>query len=155
MEQLTLISIYKHYAIDITDPRSMQDVCHMNFAVDFAHCGVSVAQWLEHRSAESEGLRFDSSEFFLCPCSWQDEKTFSGANGLIVTDPCGSNSSAVSEMTAFDGRIVHNRINGFTICHGIFRTGFVRTPLPEFRGGASSHYAMHEVRFFQLKIQSI
>ena len=45
---------------------------------------------------------------------------------------CGSNSSADSEMTAFDGRIVHNRINGFTICHGIFRTGFVRTPLPDF-----------------------
>ena len=26
-----------------------------------AHRGVSVAQWLEHRSAVSEGLRFDSS----------------------------------------------------------------------------------------------
>ena len=96
------------------------------------HC-CSQHVWSAHLwSAESEGLRFDSSELFLCPCSWQDEKTFSGANGLIVTDPCGSNSSADSEMTAFDGRIVHNRINGFTICHGIFRTGFVRTPLPEF-----------------------
>ena len=140
----------------------MQDVCHMNFAVDFAQCGVSVAQWLEHRSAESEGLRFDSSELFLCPCSWQDEKTFSGANGLIVTDPCGSNSSANSEMTAFDGRIVHNRINGFTICHGIFRTGFVRTPLPEFSTHQEnklplrwrqSHYVIHEVRFFKLFIK--
>ena len=45
-----------------------------------------------------------------------------------MTDPCGSNSSADSEITLFDGRIVHNRINGFTICHEIFRTGFVRTP---------------------------
>ena len=82
-----------------------------------------------------------------------------------MTDPCGSDSSADSEMTTFDGRIVHNRINGFTICHGIFRTGFIRTPFTyEFstyqetkylRGGASSHYVMHEVRFFQLKIQSI
>ena len=62
----------------------------------------------------------------------QDEKTFSRANGLIVTDPCGSNSSADSEITAFDGEIVHNRINGFTLCYEIFRTGFVRTPLPEF-----------------------
>ena len=26
---------------------------------DDSHCGVSVAQWLEHQSAESEGLRFE------------------------------------------------------------------------------------------------
>ena len=32
-----------------------------NFVIDLAHRGVSVAQWLEHWSAESEGLRFDSS----------------------------------------------------------------------------------------------
>ena len=56
---ISLISIYKHYAIDIADPSSMQDACHMNFVIDLAHRGVSVAQWLEHRSAESEGLRFD------------------------------------------------------------------------------------------------
>ena len=41
---------------------SMQDACHINFAIDLAHCGVSVAQSIvEHRSAASEGLRFDSS----------------------------------------------------------------------------------------------
>ena len=45
---------YRH-----TDRSSMQDACHMNFVIDLAHRGVSVAQWLEHRSAESEGLRFD------------------------------------------------------------------------------------------------
>ena len=39
------ISIYKHYAIDIADPSSMQDACHMNFIKDLAHRGVSVAQW--------------------------------------------------------------------------------------------------------------
>ena len=50
-----------HYAFDITDPSSMQDACHMNFVVDLAHRGFSVVQWLEHRSADSEGLRFDSS----------------------------------------------------------------------------------------------
>ena len=33
----------------------------MNFVIDLAHSGVPVAQWLEHRSAESEGLRFDFS----------------------------------------------------------------------------------------------
>ena len=93
----------------------------MNFVIDLAHsslCGSVV----EHRSAESEGFRFDSS--------WG--LSFAGANGLIVTDPCGSNSSAGSEITVLDGRIFHNRINGFTICHEIFRTGFLRTPLPEF-----------------------
>ena len=49
--------IYKHQAIDIADSGSMQDVCHMNFVIDLAHRRVSVAQWLEHRSAKSESLR--------------------------------------------------------------------------------------------------
>ena len=39
------ISIYKHYAIDVAEPRSMQDASYMNFVVDLTHCGVSVAQW--------------------------------------------------------------------------------------------------------------
>ena len=62
-EKITIstISIYKLYAIDIANPRSMQDACHMNFVIDLAQRRVSVAQWLEHPSAESEGLRFDSS----------------------------------------------------------------------------------------------
>ena len=57
---ISLISTYKHYAIDIADPSSMQEACHMNFVIDLVHrslCGSVV----EHRSAESEGLRFDSS----------------------------------------------------------------------------------------------
>ena len=33
----------------------------MNFVKDLAPCGVFVGQWLEHRKAESEGLRLDSS----------------------------------------------------------------------------------------------
>ena len=45
----------------IADFSSMQDACHVNFVIDLAHREVSVAQSLEHRSAESEGLRFDSS----------------------------------------------------------------------------------------------
>ena len=35
----------RHDAINIADPISMQDVCHMNFVIDLAHRGVSVAQW--------------------------------------------------------------------------------------------------------------
>ena len=59
---ISLISIYKHYAIDIADPSSMQDVCHMNLVIDLAHRGVPASGSVgEHRSAESEGLRFCSS----------------------------------------------------------------------------------------------
>ena len=54
---ISLISIYKHYAVDIADPSSMQVACHMNFVIDLAHRGGSV---VEHRSTESKGLRFDS-----------------------------------------------------------------------------------------------
>ena len=36
-------SIYKHDAIDIADPSSMQDACHMNFVIDLAHLRVSRA----------------------------------------------------------------------------------------------------------------
>ena len=56
----------------------MQDTCDMNFVIDLAHRGVYVAQFLEHRSAESEGLRFDSSwglRIFSLSHAWQDEKT--------------------------------------------------------------------------------
>ena len=62
----------------VNDPSSMQDACHMNFVINLAHRGVSVAQW------QSIGaLRFDSSwglkifslshardekKIFLCLC---------------------------------------------------------------------------------------
>ena len=49
---------YKHDAIDVVHPSSMQDACHMNFIIDLAHGRVSVAQW---QSIEAQGLRFDSS----------------------------------------------------------------------------------------------
>ena len=35
----------ERYSIDIADPSSMQDTCYMNFLIDIAHCGVSMAQW--------------------------------------------------------------------------------------------------------------
>ena len=42
---ISLISIYKQYAVDIADPSSMQDACRMNFVIDLTHRGLSVAQW--------------------------------------------------------------------------------------------------------------
>ena len=38
-------SFYKNYAIDIADPSSMQDACHMNLVIYLAQRGVSMAQW--------------------------------------------------------------------------------------------------------------
>ena len=35
--------IYKHDAIDIADPNSIQDACHMNFVIDLPRCRVAVA----------------------------------------------------------------------------------------------------------------
>ena len=57
---ISLISFYEHDAIDIADPSSMQDACHMNFVIDLAYREVS-GSVVEHWNAESEGLRFDSS----------------------------------------------------------------------------------------------
>ena len=57
---ISLISFYEHDAIDIADPSSMQDACHKNFVIDLAYREVS-GSVVEHRNAESEGLRFDSS----------------------------------------------------------------------------------------------
>ena len=60
------IFIYKHEAIDIADPSSMQDMCHMYFVIDLAHRGVS--KKISDRTSEREIRRSDGdSEFFLCP----------------------------------------------------------------------------------------
>ena len=58
---ISLISTYRHYAIDIADPSCMQEACHMNFVIDLAHCEVSMFQWLQHLGAKSQGLRFNST----------------------------------------------------------------------------------------------
>ena len=39
------LSVYKHDAIDIADPSSMQEACHMDYVIDLAHRKVSVSQW--------------------------------------------------------------------------------------------------------------
>ena len=49
---ISLIYIYKHYAIDIADPSSMQDACHMNFVIDLAHRGGKVSERGIRRSEE-------------------------------------------------------------------------------------------------------
>ena len=38
-------SIYKHNAIDIADPSSMQDLRNMNFIIDLVHRSIFVAHW--------------------------------------------------------------------------------------------------------------
>ena len=47
--QNSLISIYRHYTIDIADPNSMLDACHMNFVIDLAHHELSVVRRSEVR----------------------------------------------------------------------------------------------------------
>ena len=65
---ISTISTYKHYAINIADPRSVQDACHMNFVKDLAHCSLC-GSVVEHWRVESKGLRFDSS-FLKLIFSW-------------------------------------------------------------------------------------
>ena len=54
-------SIYKHDAIDIADPSSMQDACYMtSLTVE--------SLWLSGRASEVWGsIPCGDSEFFLCP----------------------------------------------------------------------------------------
>ena len=82
---ISLIPIYKHYAIDIADPSSVQDACHMNFVIDLAHRGVSKAQWLEH-------LRFDSSWglriFYLAHAREKTEKKTSFSILRTIGNDC-------------------------------------------------------------------
>ena len=47
-------SIYRHDAINIADPRSMQDACHMNFVIDLAHS-----------RASKRGIRRSEDRFLL------------------------------------------------------------------------------------------
>ena len=75
---ISLISIFKHYAIDITDPNSMQDACHMNLLIagDLAYRWVSVAQWKSIGAWNPKvwgSIPNGDSEFFFVPRSWQDE----------------------------------------------------------------------------------
>ena len=70
MVSFSRISIYKHYAIDIADPSSMQDACHMNFVKDLDHRSVSVVRASERGIRRSE-VRFlmGTQNFFFVPRS--------------------------------------------------------------------------------------
>ena len=63
-------SFYKNYAIDIADPSSMQDACHMNFVIDLDHRSVSVVRASERGIRRSE-VRFlmGTQNFFFVPRS--------------------------------------------------------------------------------------
>ena len=84
---ISLIIIYKHYAIDIADPSSMQDACDMNFVTD----SLTVESlWLSGRASE-RGIRRSEVRFLMrtqnflsVPRSWQDEKTSFSTNYFIL-----------------------------------------------------------------------
>ena len=62
--------IYKHDAIDIADPSSMQDACHTNFVIDLAHRRVSVAHWYSIGARNRKvcgSIPHRDSEFFSLP----------------------------------------------------------------------------------------
>ena len=69
---ISLISIYKHYAIDIADPTSMEDAYLMNFVESL---------WLSGRASEREIRRSEvrflvgTQNFCFVPRSWLDGKT--------------------------------------------------------------------------------
>ena len=73
-----LYAIYKHDAINITDPCSMQDTCHIWTSKWALHSIESL--WLSVRASEC-GIRrsevkflMRTQNFFFVSCLWQDEK---------------------------------------------------------------------------------
>ena len=75
--------IYKHGAIDIADPSSIQDASHMNFVVDFIGTVESLtveSPWLSSRATKRgiwrSEIRFlmGTQNFSFIPRSWQDAK---------------------------------------------------------------------------------
>ena len=84
-KESNLNQTHKNYAIDIADPSSMQDACHMNFVTDLALRGGSV---VEHWSMESRDLKFDSSWGlnFFSSLSHTRDKTKHISLCLIVID---------------------------------------------------------------------
>ena len=76
---LSLILFTRHDAIDVADPSSLQDACHMNFAIDLAHC-ILCSSVVEHR------IPHQDSEIFLCPMHVTRRKT-SFSKYLFATVP--------------------------------------------------------------------
>ena len=60
----------------MADSGSMQDASHVNFVIDLAHRGVSVAQWKSIGARNPtvwDSIPHGDSEFFFVPRSWRDE----------------------------------------------------------------------------------
>ena len=71
-------SIYKLDTIDIADPSSMLEACHMNFVIDLAHHRVSVAQWYRNGAQNLKvwgSIPHGYSGFFLFPTLMTRQKT--------------------------------------------------------------------------------
>ena len=59
------VSIYKRYAIDIADPSSMQDACHMNFVIEpLWLSGKASERWIQRSEVR---FLMGTQIFFLCP----------------------------------------------------------------------------------------
>ena len=78
---ISLISTYKHYAIDIADPSSMQEACHepRNRPRSLWSLYVSVVRASGREIPRSEvQFHMGTQKFFFVPRSWRDEiKSFS------------------------------------------------------------------------------
>ena len=61
---ISLISIYKHCTIDIPDPSSIQDACHMNFVIDLAHRGLRIYSFSRARD-KTKKTSFSIFEIFV------------------------------------------------------------------------------------------
>ena len=70
-------SIYKLDTIDITDPSSMLEACHMNFVIDLAHHSLWLSgREMEHRIWRSEvQFLMGTQVFFLFPTLMTRQKT--------------------------------------------------------------------------------
>ena len=70
---ISSISIYKHYAIDIADPSTMQDACHTWTSLSVESLWLSGGA--SERGIRTSAVRFlmRTQNLFFVPRSWQDE----------------------------------------------------------------------------------
>ena len=59
--ELKTYSIYKHDTVDISDPSSMQDMCHMNFVIGLAPIE---SLWLNGKALE-HGIWWSEAQFLI------------------------------------------------------------------------------------------
>ena len=61
-------SIYKHDAINIADPSSMQDACHLNFVIDLAHSRASKRGIQRSEDRFLLGTQNENEPFYFWKC---------------------------------------------------------------------------------------